>query len=41
MRNQISFDDCASQLFAYWKKLLEQLTGKLYISELGDRGAVS
>lgn len=28
--NQISFDDCASQLFAYWKKLLEQLTGKLY-----------
>ena len=29
--NQISFDDCASQLFDYWKKLLEQLTGNLYI----------
>lgn len=28
--NQISFDDCASQLFAYWKALLEHLTGKMY-----------
>lgn len=28
---QISFDECASQLFAYWKSLLEKLTGKLYV----------
>lgn len=28
---QISFDDCASQLFAYWKNLLGKLTGQTYV----------
>ena len=27
----ISFDQCASDLFAYWNTLLEALTGKLYL----------
>lgn len=29
--NQISFDDCANQLYVYWKNLLETLTGKTYM----------
>jgi len=29
---QISFDDCAKELFAYWEMLLQQLTGKFYVS---------
>jgi hypothetical protein len=28
---QISFDQCAADLFEYWKKLLESLTGKFYL----------
>lgn len=28
---QISFDQCASALFAYWKQLLEALTGRVYL----------
>ena len=29
--SQISFDQCASDLFAYWKNLLETLTGQAYL----------
>ena len=28
---QISFDQCASDLFTYWKQLLQTLTGKVYL----------
>lgn len=27
---QIYFDECASELYDYWKALLERLTGKIY-----------
>jgi hypothetical protein len=29
--SQISFDQCASDMFAFWKTLLETLTGQFYI----------
>ncbi len=30
--NQISFDDCATELFAYWETLMTQVTGFVYVS---------
>lgn len=29
--NQIGFDTCAQELFDYWQKLLESLTGKVFV----------
>lgn len=28
--DQISFDDCANQLYAYWKNLLQTLTKTIF-----------
>ncbi|RAR99343.1 hypothetical protein [Ensifer adhaerens] len=30
--SQISFDDCAAELFAYWERLMMQITGFVYVS---------